>query len=246
MIVTLLTDYGTADSYVAELKAAVLSLAPGVTLVDITHEVAPGDLRAAQYLLARTWRQFPRDTVHVAVVDPGVGTERRALAARAEGHGFVAPDNGVLSFLPADARFAALAVPPAASPTFHGRDVFAPAAARMVLGTALEHLGPLVTDPYRSPLAVPRVEGGGWVGEVIHVDRFGTLVTNLPGNASVGGARLLVSGRDIGPLRRTFADVARGALVAYAGSGGTIEVAVREGSAAAVLGVGVGAEARTA
>ncbi len=244
MIVTLLTDFGLADSYVAELKAAVLSLAPGATLVDIAHEISPGDLRAAQYLLARSWHRFPRGTVHLAVVDPGVGTARRALAAQAQGHSFVAPDNGLLAFLAADARFVSLEVPAAASPTFHGRDVFAPAAARLALGAALADLGSPITDPYRSPLPAPRAKGKGLVGEVMYVDRFGTLVTNLPGDAAVAGVRVLVAGRDAGPVRRTFADVARGAVVTYLGSGGTIEIAVREGSAASALGVGVGAEVR--
>ncbi len=244
MIITLLTDFGLADSYVAEVKAAVLAVAPDVTLIDITHQVAPGDLRAAQHLLARTWHRFPPGTVHLAVVDPGVGTERRAVAAGAKDHCFVAPDNGLLSFLPADARFVALAIPPAASPTFHGRDVFAPAAARLALGVALADLGAPVTDPYRSPLPTPREAGGGWFGEVIYVDHFGTLVTNLPASAVAAGTRILVGGRDAGPLRRTFADVGSGTLVAFRGSGGTIEIAVRDGSAAEVLGVGVGAEVR--
>ncbi len=247
MIITLLTDFGLVDSYVGELKAALLSLVPGAMLIDITHEVSPGDLRAAQYLLARTWHRFPRGTVHLAVVDPGVGTERRAVAAvaaGAEGHAFVAPDNGLLSFLPADAAFVALAIPPTGSPTFHGRDVFAPAAARLALGVALTDLGSPIADPCRVPLPAPRADGRGWVGEVIHIDHFGTLVTNLPGAAAAPGGRMLVAGRDAGPLRRTFADVARGTLVAYVGSGGTIEIAVREGSAAGVLGVGVGAEVR--
>ncbi|MGH7645821.1 MAG: SAM hydrolase/SAM-dependent halogenase family protein [Gemmatimonadales bacterium] len=245
-IVTLLTDFGLADSYVAEVKAVLLWRAPDVTLVDITHQVPPGDLRAAQYLLSRAWHRFPRDTVHLAVVDPGVGSDRRALAAQAAGHGFVAPDNGLLSFLPADARFVALTVPPAASPTFHGRDVFAPAAARLARGAPLADLGAPVTDPYRSPLPAPRAEENGWLGEVIYVDSFGTLVTNLPGSAIAAGAGILVSGRDAGPLRRTFADVARGGLVVYVGSGGSIEIAVREGSAARLLGVGAGESVKTA
>ncbi|HXO84503.1 MAG TPA: SAM-dependent chlorinase/fluorinase, partial [Gemmatimonadales bacterium] len=127
MIITLLTDFGTVDSYVAELKAVLLSRAPSVTLVDITHQVAPGDIRAGQYLLGRTWAHFPAGTVHLAIVDPGVGTARRALAAEHGGHRFVAPDNGLLSFLPQDGHFVSLPVPTTAAATFHGRDVFAPA-----------------------------------------------------------------------------------------------------------------------
>ena len=243
-IITLLTDFGTADSYVAEMKGVLLSRAPEVALVDISHQVSPGDVRAGQYLLGRAWRQFPPGTVHLAVVDPGVGTTRRALAVNAAGHRFVAPDNGLLSFLPAEARFVSLPVPSGAAPTFHGRDVFAPAAAALAIGAPLEGLGTPITDPTRSPLPSPHHDGVAEVGEVLYVDRFGTLVSNIPASAVEPGVRIRVAGTDVGPLRRTFADVERGALLAFAGSGGTVEIAVRDGSAARLLGVGVGAEVR--
>ena len=243
-VITLLTDFGIADSYVAEVKAVLLSRAPSVTIVDISHQVDPGDVGAGQYLLGRSWSRFPQGTIHVAIVDPGVGTERRAIAAESEAHRFVAPDNGLLSFLPKDARFVSLPVPPRAAPTFHGRDVFAPAAAALANGASLESLGPTITDPYDSPLPAPRNDGLTVVGEVIYVDRFGTLVSNIPGNAVQPGVRIRVEGTDVGSLSRTFRDVTRGALVAFVGSGGTVEIAVRDGSAARMLGVGVGAEIR--
>ena len=244
MIVTLLTDFGTADSYVAELKAVLLSSASGAVLVDISHQVAPGDLRAGQYLLGRAWKHFPRGTVHLAIVDPGVGTERRALAAEYEGQRFVAPDNGLLSFLPKGGRHVSLSVPASASATFHGRDVFAPAAARLANGAALEDLGESITDPCYTPLPAARLDHLTVIGEVIYVDRFGTLVTNIPGAAVQPGARVRIEDSEAGSLRRTFRDVARGALVAFVGSGGTVEIAVRDGSAARMLGVGVGAEVK--
>lgn len=243
-IITLLTDFGSTDSYVAEMKGVLLTRAPGATLVDVTHQVAPGDVRAGQYVLGRAWHRFPPGTVHLAVVDPGVGTARRALAAEAAGHRFVAPDNGLLSFLPADARFVSLPVPASAAPTFHGRDVFAPAAAALALGATVADLGAAVTDPIKSPLPTPRHDGTAVMGEVLYVDRFGTLVSNVPGSAVEPGVRIRVEGTDVGALRRTFADVERGALVAFLGSGGTVEIAVRGGSAARLLGVGVGAEVR--
>ena len=244
MIITLLTDFGTGDSYVAELKAVLLSRAPGITLVDITHQVAPGDIRAAQYLLSRTWHRFPNGTTHLAIVDPGVGTTRRAIIAEHEGHRFVAPDNGLLSFLPQDGHFVSLPVPATAAATFHGRDVFAPAAARLATGTAPSELGEAVSDPCYLPLPAPRHDHLTVIGEVIYVDRFGTLVSNIPGDAVQVGARIRVEGSEAGSLRRTFRDVARGALVAFVGSGGSVEIAVRDGSAARMLGVGVGAEVR--
>ncbi|HZE94850.1 MAG TPA: SAM-dependent chlorinase/fluorinase [Gemmatimonadales bacterium] len=243
-IVTLLTDFGTADSYVAELKGVLLARAPAVTIVDISHQIAPGDIGAGQYLLGRAWKTFPQGTVHLAVVDPGVGTDARAIGAESGGHRFLGPDNGLLSFLPQDGRFFSLPIPPRAAPTFHGRDVFAPVAAALANGTWLAELGSPITDPFMSPLPSPRHDGTAVMGEVIYVDRFGTLVSNIPPSMVEPGVRIRVGDTDVGPLRRTFADAARGALVAFTGSGGTVEIAVRDGSAARLLGVGVGAEVR--
>jgi S-adenosylmethionine hydrolase len=243
-LITLLTDFGTADSYVGEVKGVLLSRVHGAQLVDVTHDVPPGDLRAAQYILSRVWHRFPQGTVHVVVVDPGVGTTRRALAAEADEHYFVAPDNGVLSPLPATAHFVSLPVPAGASPTFHARDVFAPAAAQLAIGASLTHLGHPITDPVRAPLPEPRKDGAAVVGEVIYVDRFGTLVSNVPGELVEPGVPINVAGNEIGTLARTFGDVARGRLVAFVGSGGTVEIAVRDGNAERLLGVRVGAEVR--
>lgn len=246
-LITLLTDFGTADSYVAEMRGVLYSRAPGVTLADISHAVPPGAVRAAAYLLGRAWHQFPAGTIHLVVVDPGVGTGRAALALEAGGHAFVGPDNG--AFTAVLDRIAgppiALPVPPEAAPTFHGRDLFAPAAAALALGAPLASLGePLPTTPVRLELPVPTFEGKSVVGEVIAVDRFGNLVTNLtPAEAPPYGT-LEVEDTTIGPLRRTFSDVATGQLVAYLGSGGMVEVAVRDGSAARQLGLGVGGTVR--
>ncbi|HEV2672880.1 MAG TPA: SAM-dependent chlorinase/fluorinase [Gemmatimonadales bacterium] len=243
-IITLLTDFGTADSYVAEVKGVLLSRLADVTLVDISHEVPPGDIRAAQYLLSRAWMHFPRGTIHIAIVDPAVGTERRAIAGESDGHRFLAPDNGLLSFLVPDARLVSLPVPVGASATFHGRDVFAPAAATLAAGDPIDALGTVITHAVRRPLPVAHHDGTGVVGEVIYVDRFGTLISNILPSAVEPGVRIRVGDVDVGPLRRTFADAPHGALVALTGSGGTVEIAVRDGSAARLLGVGVGAEVR--
>ena len=243
-IITLLTDFGSRDSYVAEVKGVIASQANPALLIDITHEVPPGDVHAAQYIFARVWPRFPQGTVHVVVVDPGVGTARRAIAAEAAGHFFVAPDNGLLTSLPAEARFVELPVPPGASPTFHARDLFALAAAQIVNGTALTHLGHSITDPVRTPLPVARKDGASWVGEVVYVDRFGTLISNIPGAGVGPAARVRVGDRDVGLVRRTFGEVPSGQLVAFVGSGGMVEVAVRGGSAAEALGIGVRGEVR--
>jgi len=245
MIITLLTDFGTTDGYVAEVKGALLRRAPEAVLVDVAHDLAPGDVVAAAYVLGRAWRAFPDGTVHLAVVDPGVGTPRRALAGEAGGHRFVAPDNGLLTSALEGRAFdvVALEVPVGASSTFHGRDVFAPAAARLAVGEPLAALGPRVVDPVLLPPARLERRGGDLVGTVVHVDHFGTLITNLPGAGLAPGAIVRLGAYDL-ELRKTFADVAPGYPVAFVGSGGTVEVAVRDVRADAALRLTRGAEVR--
>ena len=245
--VTLLTDFGVGDSYVAEVKGALLSGAPGLTLVDVTHSVPPGDVRAGAYILGRVWHRFPPGTVHLAVVDPGVGTARAALAVAAGGHYFVGPDNGLLTMVLRDAevQVVALPIPDGSSPTFHGRDVFAPGAAALATGAPLTQVGePFTGVPGRLVYTEPHHEGKSVVGQVLYVDRFGTLVTNLTAELVPPYAVVEVEGLEVGPLRRTFGDVPTGGLVAYLGSGGEVEIAVRDGSAARRLGMGVGGRVR--
>lgn len=243
-IVTLLTDFGLADSYVAEMKAAILSEATDIRLVDISHQVPPGDIRAAQYLLGRAWRRFPVGTVNVVVVDPGVGSARHALAVHHHGHFFTGPDNGVLTAVLDDSEVIELRIPREASPTFQGRDVFAPAAARLAEGERLAGLGPKLANPVRLPMPAARRENGVVEGEVIYVDRFGTLVANIPADLVRGGQAIEVSGKPVGELRRTYADVESGGVVGFVASDGLLQIAVRDGSAARKLGVGVGADVR--
>lgn len=235
-LITLLTDFGTADGYVGELKGVLLSHAPGATIVDLTHEIAPHDVDGGRLALARIWRRFPAGTVHLAVVDPGVGTARRALAVSSEGRFLVGPDNGLLSpaLVVAGSRTVELSIPPTASPTFHGRDVFAPAAAALATSTPLESLGPVVDDPIvrRTPAAV-RQSDGTIAGEVIAIDRFGNAITNLVGWL---GGDVDVCGTTL-PIRRSYADVAVGEPAALVGSTGLIEIAVRDGSCASRFGL---------
>jgi S-adenosyl-L-methionine hydrolase (adenosine-forming) len=246
-IITLLTDFGSADHYVAEVKGVLLSRAPGVTLVDVTHGIPPGDIRSAAYIVGRTWHRFPAGSIHLVVVDPGVGTARGALAFAAHGHFFVGPDNGVFTPVLHDAEVEAIVLPTpeTASPTFHGRDLFAPAAAALANGTPVHALGqPFPRIPERLAYTAPHYEGKTVVGEVVYIDRFGSLITNLTSELVPAYARLEVEDLDLGPLRRTYSDVTAGGLLAYIGSGGAIEIAVRNGSAARRLGVGVGGRVR--
>lgn len=247
-LVTLLTDFGHRDHYVGVLKGVLLARAPHVQIVDLCHEVQPQDVHGAALLLAASYRFFPCSTIHVVVVDPGVGTERRALAIATPAGRFVGPDNGVFSYV-LDEQPAARVVElrearywlPSVSQTFHGRDIFAPVAAALAAGVALDALGPPVADPVR--LAVPGVEilaDGARRGAVVYVDRFGNLITNLR-VADLPPEPLVV---EIGThvihgLSPHYAVAAP--LVALVGSTGRLEIAVPRGDAAQALGLGVGA-----
>lgn len=234
-LVTLLSDFGTADGYVAEMKGMLLTEAREATIVDVSHDVAPQDVDGARLALARYWKRFPEGAIHVVVVDPGVGTERRAIAVESQRRFLVGPDNGVLSpaLLAPGARVVRLAVPHTASATFHGRDVFVPAAVHLALAQAFDALGPAVSDPVIRRTPEPRRGAeGGIEGQVVTIDRFGNLITNLIG---VRGGTVIVGTR-VAPVRRTYGDVNPGELVALVGSSGLLEVAVRDGSAAAALG----------
>lgn len=247
--ITLLTDFGTADGYVAAMKGVLASLAPDVVLDDASHEVPRGDPRAAARVLERYWRRFPEGTVHLVVVDPGVGTERLPLALEADGRFVVAPDNGVVSrVLDGGESWRAVVLDPPASDgttstTFHGRDIFAPAAARLATGTPLTRLGVPLQDPVR--LAVPEAvrEGGEARGEIVAVDRFGNLVSNIPGSWAGDESRVWIAGRDL-PLLPSYGHGGPGAPLAVVNSDGRVEVAVRDGSAAETLEVGSGEPVR--
>lgn len=230
-IVTLLTDFGTADGYVGEMKGVLLTRAPDARVVDISHEVPAHDVEAARLTVARYWRRFPPGTVHVVVVDPGVGSSRAALAVSSDDRLLVGPDNGVLSpaLLSADARVFSLPVPPNASPTFHGRDVFAPAAARLAAGEPVDSLGAPLDAPVIRRTPEPRRDAdGALVGEVIAIDHFGNAITNL----AAARARCVVVRDRMLPLRHTYADIDAGEAVAVVGSSGFVEIAVRNGRAA--------------
>lgn len=238
-LITLLTDFGTADGYVAEMKGVLFSLLPDVQVIDISHEIPPQDVELARLTLARYWRRFPEGTVHVVVVDPGVGSPRAALAVESERRHLIGPDNGVLSaalLVPA-ARAVALPVPAAASATFHGRDVFAPAAAAVASGTPLDSLGAVHVAPVLRRTPEPAREPDGSVsGAIIAIDRFGNAITNLAG---VRGGTLTAGARVVA-VRRTYGDVVPGDALALVGSSGLLEVAIRDGNAAATLGLSRG------
>lgn len=247
--ITLLTDFRTADGYVASMRGVIASRAPHVLVEDASHEIAPGDVHGAAWALGRYWRLYPEGTIHVVVVDPGVGGARRALASACDGRFLVAPDNGVLSNVlmeVAAPQIVAIENDTAArhpiARTFHGRDVFAPAAAYLADGGPLNKLGPAVDDVVRIAQPEPERDGPTARGEVIHIDAFGNLITNLP-RAWVGtNSEVWLAGTRIGPVRSTYSTVQSGQPLALIGSADLLEIALRDGSAARSLGVGRGAE----
>jgi S-adenosylmethionine hydrolase len=246
-IVTLTTDFGLRDAYVAEMKGVMLGIAQAarqpLQLVDVTHDLERHDITEGALALEAAVPFFPPGTVHLAVVDPGVGTTRRGLGVAAGGHLLVGPDNGLFTPFFADDEWRAFEVAeadyrlPIVSRTFHGRDLFAPAAAHLATGVDPARLGPAVYDPVRLAWPEVRAVAGAVAGAVVHADRFGNLITSIharsiePFDAEL---RIRVGGRDV-PLVGTYAELAAGRPGALVGSGGRLEIAVREGSAAAVL-----------
>ncbi|MBI5509246.1 MAG: SAM-dependent chlorinase/fluorinase [Deltaproteobacteria bacterium] len=244
-IVTLTTDFGVSSPYVAELKAVLLAAQPELNLVDLTHAIPARSIRAAEVALRSAAFTFPIGTVHLVVVDPGVGTTRRPIAVAARGLIFVGPDNGVLgrALLEPGARAVvldrkALWREPLSS-TFHGRDLFAPVAAELACGLALEDVGSAIADPIPSTLPVVERGPGRVRGEVLAADDFGNLTSNIPAAEVDRGWRVTVGG-SAATWCRTYGDAERGPLLCLAGSDGYLEIAIAEGSAAARLGATAG------
>ncbi len=256
-IITLLTDFGVESTYPSQMKGVILGRQAGVRLVDLTHGVPSHDVRTAAFMLAAAVPAFPEGTVHLTVVDPGVGGTRRVLAAEANGHLYVAPDNGILTLVAQGRRLFGPDAGPATvvavederhyrrnvSSTFHGRDVFAPLAAALAGGVDLASLGPAIDDFDRVDLPLPERDGGTIHGRVLYVDPFGNLVTNVPGSMlerlDPSQVELRIEGALVRGLCRAYCDVPPGILLAYIGSAGLVEVAVNQQSAAVRLGAGI-------
>lgn len=262
--VTLTTDFGLRDAYVAAMKGAMLSVEPALRLVDVSHDVAPHDVMEAAFLLRQVVPHYPAGTVHLAVVDPGVGTERRAVAARFRvgeaAHVFVGPDNGLLALLveglatgdaPAAGGIVGIEAAvvldrpdywrvPTPSRTFHGRDVFGPAAAHAAAGRDVEELGSPVDDLRHLLWAIPLSDDEGVRGWVVHIDRFGNCITNIPGDLIASdprarNAKCYVGGSVLRGIYDTYADVPTGEPLMLLGSADFLEVGVNGGHAASLL-----------
>ncbi|MGC9395223.1 MAG: SAM hydrolase/SAM-dependent halogenase family protein [Anaerolineae bacterium] len=267
MIISITTDFGTRDGYVGTMKGVIAGIAPGVPCIDITQEIPPQDVRSAAYVLWTALPYFPLESVHVVVVDPGVGTARRPIAARTPWGMLVGPDNGVFSYVWEAApptMIVELANPAyrnlAISNTFHGRDIFSPAGAHLARGVPLAELGPEVEDPVRLPTPVFTVSDTTIAGEVIYIDHFGNVITSIgrlvwdgallsldpvfgdvpSGIVNAARVRVLVGGRDLGPIRHTYGEVSLGEPLALVGSEGLLELAVNHGHGARALGLQIG------
>lgn len=253
MIITLTTDFGLADHYIGTMKGVISSRCPSAHLVDITHEIPPFSLYSGAYAIAQAAPYFPAGTVHLVVVDPGVGTSRKSLVVQALGQIFVAPDNGVLSLIFAlepDAAVRELVNPKHSlanpSNTFHGRDLFAPAAAALANGdVSWADIGPETMDFQMLPDLQPiKTESGAWQGRVLSIDRFGNVITNFPARdfrqIQSGPFELLLKAASLTNFRRTFGDSLDEKPFAYFGSSGYVEVAINQRNASRALGVDAG------
>ena len=252
-IITLLTDFGLKDGNVGVMKGVILGLAPDVQIVDISHQISPQHVAEAALILLRSAPYFPDGSIHVVVVDPGVGTARRPIAGRVGNHFFVGPDNGVITLwleraeqLGLDLQFVHLDKPkywlPQISHVFHGRDIFAPAGGRLAAGATLSQLGSPIDDVIRLDLPQPKPVGKTWKGEIIHIDHFGNISSNIRQEHLQGQqvVKVRLCEVDIDGFVRTFGDRPPGELIALFGSTGNLIVSVVNGSAAARLNAKVG------
>lgn len=252
-IITLTTDFGTRDGFVGVMKGVILGIAPDVHIVDISHGISPQNIQEAGIILARQVGYFPPDSIHVVVVDPGVGTERRPIAAQIGDQRFVAPDNGVLTPIYEQAEAAGWPLKIVhtnkakywlenISSVFHGRDIFSPVAAHWAAGVKLEQLGQVIDDPVQLPTQKPRSTAKGIVGQIAHIDRFGNLISNIHrddlGDAEV--ARVMVYGETLEEVVRTFGEREPGSLVTLYSSSDYLTVSVVNGNAAQELDAATG------
>jgi S-adenosylmethionine hydrolase len=246
-IITLLTDFGLSDHYVGAMKGVILGICPGAQLVDLSHEVTPYAIAEAAYTISQYWNCFPETTVHLVVVDPGVGSERRPIAVEAAGHRFVAPDNGVLSMVYDDSANAPVWEINATqyyrqpvSRTFHGRDIFSPIAAQLARGVSAEEVGRRIDDYVRLPINRPeQIAPNQWRGTVLKVDRFGNVITNFASKdlpqLRTGQFRMAIGTASISDLSDHYSGFTDSSPFVIRGSSGRLEISVREKSASLLL-----------
>lgn len=250
-IITLTTDFGYKDHYVAAMKAVILGINPEARIIDISHGIPPQDIMAGAWVLRNSAYLFPAGTIHVAVIDPGVGSDRRPVAVRMNNHLFVGPDNGLFSLLSGADAAEVYELTDSAywrgtqSNTFHGRDLFSPVAAHLSLGTGLSEVGVPSRELLTYRWATAIVDEEGIQGWIVHIDSYGNLITNIPGELITAGLyknlKIYVGTHILSRVSRTFSDVSPGEAAAVTGSSGMIEIVINRGDAAEMLGVQKGA-----
>jgi len=253
-ILTLTSDFGLTDHYVAAMKGVILTICPQARIVDVSHGVRPFEIAEGAYLIAQAYPCFPRKTVHVVVVDPGVGTSRRPILLEAAGQYFVGPDNGVLSMIYSREKHKVRLISndryfrKPVSRTFHGRDIFSPVAAHLAAGVPPSRMGKLIQDYLRPSFEKPQRTGKRtWTGRILRIDRFGNIVTNFHESEFLELDRknfsLAIGPRQVGVMAHNYAECGPGELFLVVGSSGYLEVSVSQGSAAKAIGCETGAPA---
>ena len=244
-----MTDFGLRDPFAGIMKGVILGINPSAQIVDVCHDIRPGDTKSAAFSLFMAFRYFPAETIFTVVVDPGVGTDRKPIAAEIGGKIVVCPDNGLLSwvlhgcelqraFALENERFFL----PNVSSTFHGRDIFAPVTAHLSMGIRLEDLGPRIEQVATFPIPEIVEQGQAVQGEVVYVDRFGNLITNIPGGRLPEKARIHIGSMEVLGVSHAYGDVPLGHMTAVVGSMGCLEIAVNGGDAAQMLGASIGTQ----
>ncbi len=248
-VITLMTDFGTSDHYVGVMKGVILNINPHAQIVDITHTIPPQDIHGAAILIDTAYRYFPSGTIHLIVVDPGVGSHRRAIICQTETARFICPDNGILTHIIHNEKYIrTVSVEnssyflPQVSNTFHGRDIFAPVAAHLSRGVSMDKLGNPITDPVQFPIPKPKVTNGVIVGHIIWIDTFGNLVTNISHDmleswTGQAGVVIHAGNAKIAHLNHSYAESPVGETLAIIGSSNRLEISINQGDAARVLGL---------
>ena len=253
-IITLITDFGTKDGYVGTMKGVILTINPQVRLIDITHEISPQDIFEAGFVLKNSYKYFPKHSIHLVVVDPGVGGKRKALLVDTEDYLFIGPDNGVFSFMYECENINRIIeltksnfFLPDKSSTFHGRDIFAPVAAHLSLGISLENFGDVCNDIVTIDIPKPEITKGVITGVVLHIDNFGNLITNISKGLfreliGEGSYKIFAGNKVIGQLKKSYSEVKEGEVLAIFGSAGYLEISAREQNVQKELNMSKGSE----
>lgn len=239
-IITISTDFGLADHYVGSMKGVILDINPDCNIVDITHDIPKYDVTKAALVIRNFYRYFPKDAIHLVVVDPGVGGERKPIAIESDHGVFIGPDNGVFSFV-LDEGSKVFEITNKEfmldhiSSTFHGRDIFAPTAARLSLGADITKAGQELSSPTMLDINKPIVTENGVVGEVVYEDSFGNLITNIPADLVGASSQVMIDGHIIDTVATSYNDVNAGDILAIVGSSGFLEISVNQGNASGVF-----------